>query len=298
MVGIAVSTACMASKTISEVFGSVRPHWVGNGFHVYPVFSDKAFTNDISPFLMFDYGAPNKFEPTSEKKGVGMHPHRGFETVTIAFQGEVEHGDSMGSKGTIGPGDVQWMTAGRGIVHEEFISKSFLKKGGMVEMAQLWVNLPQRLKMTPPKYQPITSASIPVVNLPEEAGSVRVISGQFNDVKGPANTFTPVHVLDCCIKSGKSVKLEVENGLNTLVFVRRGAINLCNAPLKMPQIALLSLTGGEVSIATTSNDDAEILILSGQPFNEPIASYGPFVMNTQDEIRQAMNDYNSGKFGQ
>ncbi len=205
----------------------------------------------------------------------------------------------MGNRGTIKPGDVQWMTAGRGIVHEEFLSKNFLKTGGVVEMCQLWVNLPKQHKMTAPRYQPIEFANIPSVVLEEDVGNVRVIAGEFNGTKGPANTFSPINVLDITLNKDKSLEIDIETGHNSIVFVRRGSISLFSKTnLGNTQVAIMSMDGTSISIKNTNeNDSTSILLLSGQPINEPIASRGPFVMNTEAELRQAMYDYQSGNFG-
>ncbi|MGZ3236443.1 MAG: pirin family protein, partial [Burkholderiaceae bacterium] len=203
-------------------------HWVGDGFPVRPIFGRLAFTEDISPFLMFDYGGPLEFTPTTQKRGVGAHPHRGFETVTLAFQGEIEHGDSVGNRGIIGPGDVQWMTAASGIVHEEFHSHAFAKQGGMMEMVQLWVNLPTKFKMSTPRYQSIVKNDIPTVSLANEAGTVRVIAGNFNGTKGIANTFSSVELWDIHLHAGKSTELTVTEGHNAMLFIRNGMVTVDN----------------------------------------------------------------------
>jgi hypothetical protein len=200
-------------KNIQQVLrASARSHWVGDGFNVRPVFAHLAFTPEISPYLMFDYAAPREFVATNDKRGVGPHPHRGFETVTIAFQGEVEHGDSVGNRGVIGPGDVQWMTAASGIIHEEFLSTAFLKRGGTLEMVQLWVNLPAQYKMNAPKYQAILSSEIPELELPDNAGSVRVIAGQCGGIKGVASTHSPVELWVISLRAGKSAELTLPEG--------------------------------------------------------------------------------------
>lgn len=213
-------------KSIKKLLPTTRPHWVGDGFNVYPVLGQEAFTNEISPFLMFDYAAPKVFKPSSKKLGVGQHPHRGFETVTIAYQGEVEHADSVGHRGVIGAGDVQWMTAASGIIHEEFHSTNFAKEGGMFEMAQLWVNLPAKYKMSKPRYQPITAGQIPNIPLPDDSGDVRVIAGEFAGTQGRASTFTPVNLWDLRLLPGKSVELSLPLGHNTILFVRKGSVQV------------------------------------------------------------------------
>ncbi len=300
------------SKTIKEIFRKPSNHWVGNGFNVIPVFADRAFTKEISPFLMFDYAAPKQFPPTSKRLGVGQHPHRGFETVTLAFQGEVEHADSQGNTGVIGPGDVQWMTAARGIVHEEFHSKQFAKNGGTFEMCQIWVNLPAQQKMIEPRYQPILDKNIPKAPLFSRAsgtgeelksaddsseGFVRVIAGKFRGSKGPALTHSPINMWDIKIVSpGKSYDFDIEDGHNTVVFVRKGAVSVQGSQLKEQDVAMVSMEGSTISISAEKADSL-VLILSGQPFDEPIAARGPFVMNTQSELREAMTDFQMGRNG-
>lgn len=270
-------------------------HWVGDGFNVRPIFAHLAFTQDISPFLMFDYAAPREFASTNEKRGVGPHPHRGFETVTLAFQGEVEHGDSVGNRGVIGPGDVQWMTAASGIIHEEFLSHEFLKRGGTLEMVQLWVNLPTRFKMIPPKYQPILSKDIPVVQLPGDGGAVRVIAGDFSGTKGAASTFSPVNLWDIKINAGKQAELTVPEGYSNMLFVRKGKLALGDAEIGPGDMAILEREG--TCITLQAREDTSLLLMGGEPIAEPIVASGPFVMNTEQEIRTAMMDYQSGRMG-
>lgn len=273
-----------------------RSHWVGDGFNVRPVFAHLAFTPDISPFLMFDYAAPREFAATDEKRGVGPHPHRGFETVTIAFQGEVEHGDSVGNRGVIGPGDVQWMTAASGIIHEEFLARDFLRRGGTLEMVQLWVNLPARYKMIAPKYQPILNQDIPVVQLPDNSGTVRVIAGNFAGAQGAASTYSPVNLWDIALNAGKSVELTVPEGHNAMLFVRHGKIAMEGAVIGAADLVLLERDG--ISIKLQAQEESSILLMGGEPIAEPIVASGPFVMNTEQEIRLAMMDYQSGRMGQ
>ncbi|GMI45722.1 hypothetical protein TrCOL_g6906 [Triparma columacea] len=303
-----------ALKSISKILPSPRSHWVGNGFHVYPVFADMAFTEELSPFLMFDYAAPKEFPPNAGKpKGVGQHPHRGFETVTLAFQGEVEHKDSTGNEGVIGPGDVQWMTAARGIIHQEFHSKEFSKRGGTFEMCQLWVNLPKKDKMIPPAYQPVLKTDIdkcvsPLYEhssnetaceaSPLEAGNVRVIAGNFNGVKGAATTHTQVDMWDITIATtDKEFEFETVKGNNVIVFVRRGAIEVQGKPVGPQGVAIMKRDDNTKVVITAKEEKSQILILAGEPLDEPIAAHGPFVMNTYDEIRKANIDFHSGDFG-
>jgi redox-sensitive bicupin YhaK (pirin superfamily) len=253
-------------------------------------------TQRISPFLLLDYAAPTRFEPTEHRRGVGEHPHRGFETVTIVYDGEVEHRDSTGAGGVIGPGDVQWMTAGSGIVHEEFHSSKYAKAGGPFEMAQLWVNLPAKHKMAKPGYQGITDAQIPVLALPDEAGRVRVIAGSYAGKKGPASTFTPMNVWDVRLEPGKTADLSQEEGWTVQVVVLAGAVKLNgDTLLHARQMATLSTVGRGVTVE--ADDGAKLLLLAGEPIDEPVVGYGPFVMNTREEIVQAVEDFNSGRFG-
>lgn len=256
---------------------------------------------------MFDYGFPKHFDPTTRRRGVGTHPHRGFETVTVAFQGEVEHGDSVGNKGVIGSGDVQWMTAAGGIIHEEYHSKEFAKKGGILEMAQLWVNLPAKYKMSKPKYQPITASQITEVKIDENSdiGNVRIIAGSYNNAKGPASTYSPINIWDVSLKKGQYFKFELENDYNCILFSRIGNVMFYGGDNKQTLIepGETALTERKSHLSSSSwvniqalDEDVKLLVLSGQPLDEPIAARGPFVMNTQEELRQAMSDYQNGKF--
>ena len=271
------------------------PHWVGDGFPVRSIFTYNDIAKDISPFLLMDYGGPAMFTPSEHIRGVGEHPHRGFETVTMVYSGEVEHRDSAGGGGRIGPGDIQWMTAASGLVHEEKHGKNFAKKGGLFEMVQLWVNLPAKDKMAKPRYQGITAASTPKVEL--EAGSVRVIAGEFQGAKGPALTFTPINLWDVRLKAGKELSLAMPSGHTSLVFVLRGIVGLgTGETLEEAELAVLSREEAEFTLR--SETDAIVLVLGGLPINEPIVGYGPFVMNTMEEIRQAFQDFEAGKMGQ
>ncbi len=250
----------------------------------------------LSPFILLDYAAPAEFKPALEPRGVGEHPHRGFETVTIAYQGEIDHRDSAGHKGSIGPGDVQWMTAASGIVHEEMHGKEFTKKGGTLEMVQLWVNLPAKFKKAPPGYQDVVGGRTPVVALPGEAGSVRVIAGEFEKAKGAARTFTPIEVWDLRLRAGKLANLNVPAGQSTaLLFLHGGGRVNGEKSVDEGQLVVLEREGETLSIEAAS--DATILLLSGTPIDEPVVGYGPFVMNTEKEIRQAIADYRSGLMG-
>ncbi|MCG5072334.1 pirin family protein [Paraburkholderia tagetis] len=284
-------------KKIIGKYSNPNQHWVGDGFPVRSLFSDRTVGRQLSPFLMLDYAGPAKFDPTTQQRGVGQHPHRGFETVTIVYEGELEHRDSSGGGGKIGPGDVQWMTAGAGILHEEFHSREFAKSGGMLEMAQLWVNLPAKDKMTPPRYQTVLADTIPSVELPGNAGTVRVIAGDYAGHAGPALTFTPMDVWDMRVKGGKGTRLVYPAGRSLALVVLRGRI-VVNGSEQVGdgELVLFERTGTDVQIDASS--DATILLLGGEPIDEPVVAYGPFVMNTEDEIRKAVLDFNSGRFGQ
>ncbi|PIF74706.1 hypothetical protein CLU95_1837 [Variovorax sp. 54] len=284
-------------KKILGTYSAPRPHWVGDGFPVRSLFSYDTLGRHASPFLLLDYAGPAQFTPTAQPRGVGQHPHRGFETVTIVYKGEVSHRDSTGQGGTIGPGDVQWMTAGAGILHEEFHSEAFTRDGGELEMVQLWVNLPAKDKMATPGYQAIVDAQIPSVPLPEGAGSVRVIAGDYLGNKGPAHTFTPIDVWDLRLNQGAQVTLPVPEGHAAAIVVLRGTVQVNGETVvRDAQMVLLDRTGDALTI--DANNDAVVLLLSGEPIDEPIVGHGPFVMNTRDEIVQAMKDFGSGKFGQ
>lgn len=270
-------------------------HWVGDGFPVRSIFSYNDVAQELSPFLLLDYAGPAEFSPTQQRRGVGQHPHRGFETVTIVYTGEVEHRDSAGGGGSIGPGDVQWMTAGAGIVHEEYHGAGFAQRGGAFEMIQLWVNLPAKDKMTAPGYQNITDAQIPRIALPEEAGSVRVIAGGYDGQAGPAHTFSPMNVWDVRIKAGRRAEFQVPEGHTAAAFVLKGAIRFGSDAVEEAELAVLEREG--TTLAFDAVEDATVLLLTGQPLNEPVVGYGPFVMNTEDEIARAFTDYQSGRMG-
>jgi redox-sensitive bicupin YhaK (pirin superfamily) len=249
----------------------------------------------MSPFLMLDYAGPAEFPPTTERKGVGSHPHRGFETVTIVYKGEVAHKDSTGQGGVIGPGDVQWMTAGSGILHEEFHAEGFAKNGGTLDMVQLWVNLPANLKMTKPAYQAILDQQIPNIELKHGAVFARIIAGDFDGHRGPAHTFTPMNVIDLKLRKGKAT-IATHEGWNTSLIVLKGAVEAGDGVVaKDAQMLMFSSQGQDIQLNTL--EDSIALLLSGEPIDEPIVGYGPFVMNTKEEITQAMQDFNSGSFG-
>lgn len=284
-------------KKILEIGSAPGRHWVGDGFPVHGMFGYSGpGVPARSPFLMLDYAAPTAFEPTTHRRGVGQHPHRGFETVTIVYEGEVEHRDSTGQGGVIGRGDVQWMTAGGGILHEEFHSTEYAKRGGPFEMVQLWVNLPKKHKMTAPGYQGIVDADIPAVALPDGAGTLRVIAGDYDGHLGPASTFSPMNVWDVRLGAGKSVALPQPEGWSTLLVVLAGTVMVNGGEvLRDKQMVTLSTEGTGVSIE--ANGDAKLLLLAGEPIDEPVVGYGPFVMNSPQEISRAISDFNNGKFG-
>ena len=284
----------MAFRKIADVRRAPPQHWVGDGFPVRSMFSYDGDAKALSPFLLLDYAAPAVFEPAEVPRGVGEHPHRGFETVTIAYQGEIEHRDSGGNAGRIGAGDVQWMTAASGVVHEEFHGRAFTKKGGTLEMVQLWVNLPARFKMSKPAYQDLLSKQIPVVEIP--GGSLRVIAGDFQGSKGPARTFTPVDLWDLRLKAGASLEAALPEGHTAALLNLHGAATLgTSTSLGEHELAVFERRGGAIRIEAAK--DSTLLLLSGEPIDEPVVGYGPFVMNTQAEIRQAITDYQAGRMG-
>lgn len=273
-----------------------RPHWVGDGFPVRSMFSPQSHGAFLSPFILLDYAPPTEFAPAPQKRGVGVHPHRGFETVTIVYSGEVDHRDSAGNGGHIGPGDVQWMTAASGILHEEFHSAAFTRNGGVMEMVQLWVNLPAKDKMSPPGYQTLLDAEIPPVDLANGVGRLRVIAGGYAGARGPAKTFTPINIWDVRLNGGGKAAFELPEGHTLAVLVQNGAVKLNGGDVaRDAQLAIFEREGGAIELEAQS--DSKVLLLSGAPIEEPVAWYGPFVMNTELEIRQAITDFNAGKFG-
>lgn len=282
-------------KKLIRIQAAPAQHWVGNGFPVRSLFSPRNPSAEISPFLLLDYAGPAEFTPSDQPRGVGEHPHRGFETVTIVYQGELEHRDSAGNHGKIGPGDVQWMTAARGVVHEEWHEQAFTKRGGTLEMVQLWVNLPAKDKMSPPGYQEIRDRQIPIFAL-GDAVQIRVIAGEFQGKQGPARTFTPITVLDLRLRAKGRADLSLPDGHTALVIVLRGTAVINGGPFARHADLGLFERAGE-SIVLEATEDATMLVLSGEPIDEPVVSYGPFVMNTQEEIRQAISDFQSGRMG-
>lgn len=272
------------------------PHWVGNGFPVRTVFSYNDIAEKISPFLLLDYAGPAEFSSTTERRGVDTHPHRGFETVTLVYDGQVEHRDSAGGGGVIQKGDVQWMTAASGLVHQEFHGKEFAKSGGRFEMVQLWVNLPKKYKMVKPRYQGVLNENIPVIQFNNNQGSLRVIAGEYQGQTGPAKTFSPINVWDISLKAQAEIDLKVPANHTTLVFVMSGELVVSNThTLTDADLAVLETVGDNVHLK--ANKDTKLVFLGGEPLNEPIVGYGPFVMSHESEIMQAFKDFQDGKMG-
>jgi redox-sensitive bicupin YhaK (pirin superfamily) len=290
-------------KQLLRIHQSSGMHWVGNGFPVRSVFDYNGLGRELSPFLLLDYAAPYEFAPGNEKRGVGAHPHKGFETVTVAYQGELEHRDSSGGGGKIGAGDVQWMTAGNGIVHEEFHSRDFARKGGTLQMVQLWVNLRAKDKTAKARYQTLLKAQIPNVALPQDAGTVRVIAGEFGGHKGAAKTFTPLNLWDVNLRAGRSAELPLPDGHTTAFLVLSGEVAV-NSEREGPgrtglhegDLAIFARTGD--SITVKANTDARLLLMDGEPIAEPVVGRGPFVMNSQAEIQEAFEEYQLGRMGE
>ncbi|WP_447971877.1 pirin family protein [Nitrospira sp. M1] len=285
----------MPTKHIAQIERETSRHWVGDGFPVRNIFSYDTLGTELSPFLLLDYAGPADFDPTTKSRGVGTHPHRGFETVTIVYQGDVTHQDNAGNAGTIGPGDVQWMTAAKGILHEEIHGPVLKEHGGTLEMVQLWVNLPAKDKMSSPRYQDILNANIPAIPLDNNAGAVRVIAGEFHAVRGPAKTFTPIHLWDVKIQAGHGIDLPFTAGFTTAILTLNGKVTVNDrSELQSAELALFEREGDTVHLH--AHEDTSLLVLHGEPIAEPIVGRGPFVMNTQEEIRQAANDFNAGLF--
>jgi redox-sensitive bicupin YhaK (pirin superfamily) len=285
-----------SAKKLRCIQRSVDRHWVGDGFPVRTLFAYPNLGPVIDPFLLLDYAGPMEFPPTGERRGVGEHPHRGFETVTIVYAGEVEHRDSSGGGGRIGPGDVQWMTAASGIVHEEYHGREFAQRGGLFEMVQLWVNLPAKDKKAPPGYQGIVERQIPKVGLPAGRGAVRVIAGEFAGAQGPARTFTPIQLWDLRLSGGEAVSLALPDGHTTALVVLRGALRVEGSEaIREAEVALFDRAGDGIRIDDA--EDATALLLCGAPIGEPIVGQGPFVMNRREEIREAILDYEGGRMG-
>lgn len=284
-------------KQIEKIYSRpARPGMVGDGFRVFNYFPNAELTQKrVSPFLMLDFNAEYDFGPSDHIRGVDVHPHKGFETVTIAYKGSVAHHDSTGNSGIINPGDVQWMTAGAGILHKEYHEESFSKKGGPFEMVQLWVNLPAKDKLTAPKYQPITASEMSKVTLPANGGVVNIIAGNLNENKGPATTFTPVNLFDARLNKGGTFNVDIPASHNTILLVIEGKVTVNGDPVDQHDFVLFKNEGEEVTV--NGDEDSVVLLLSGEPINEPIAQYGPFVMNSQHELQVAFQEFQSGKFG-
>ena len=284
-------------KPLQRVYRRTAMHWVGDGFPVRSVFDYNGLGQELSPFLLLDYAPPHLFPPGNERRGVGAHPHKGFETVTVAYQGELEHRDSSGGGGKIGPGDVQWMTAGSGIIHEEFHSEEFTRQGGTLQMAQLWVNLRARDKGVAPRYQTLLNRDIPIVNLPDGAGSLRIIAGAFQGQSGAAKTYSPINLWDVTLLPGKPVTFPVPDGHTTALLLLNGAITIHGDQIaKEGDLAVFHRTG--TSITLEAQSETRLLLMDGEPFNEPIVGHGPFVMNSKEEILKAFEEYEQGKMGE
>ena len=284
-------------KSIEAIIAPPPAHMVGDGFRVHNFFPNSRLIDKkrMSPFFMLDYGSKIEFNPSNEPRGVGVHPHAGFETVTVAYHGKIAHHDSAGNSGIIGEGDVQWMTAGSGLLHKEYHEKEFSKTGGLFQMVQLWVNLPAKDKKTAPKYQEITNSMMTHYQLPDDKGYVEIIAGEFNGVKGPASTFTPIHVYNARLKKGAKIEMSFPANYNTGLLIVEGEAKINGETASQDHFVLLKNDGVNFEIEAT--EDTVILVLSGESINEPIAAYGPFLMNTWDEVEKAMKDVNAGKFG-
>jgi quercetin 2,3-dioxygenase len=292
------SSPLPVAREIEGIYPAPPLHWVGDGFRVAGYFSvipDAA--KKLDPFLMLDYHPEHDYPPTSRPRGVGVHPHRGFETVTCAFQGSVAHHDSAGGGGVIGPGDVQWMTAASGVLHKEYHERSYAEKGGPFQMAQLWVNLPSAHKLDPPRYQALQADEMGQVSLPDGAGVVRVIAGSYRGVRGPARTFSPVQIFDVRLRAGGHADFEFPDGQTLALLVMQGEIRLNGGRAATANDFVLFRRAGQL-LELEATSDAQALLLNGEPLGEPIVQYGPFVMNTEREIREAFADYSGGKFGQ
>jgi quercetin 2,3-dioxygenase len=290
--------ALAETRTVESVHRSTGFHWVGNGFYVSTYFPSERLTPEqTSPFVLMDYGPAKEFSPLAHgKRGVGWHPHRGFETVTLAWEGAVAHRDNAGHAGVIGPGDVQWMTAGDGIFHEEYHEEKFSRHGGAMHMMQLWVNLPRKDKAAAPNYQPITVSQIPRVELPDGRGAARVIAGTFRGATGPAKTFTPMTMLDVTLAAGGEAPIEIPRGWNALVVVAKGHVRSGGEEAGAGELLVFAHDGERLLL--TADEESHVILLAGEPIGEPVVAYGPFVMNSFDEIRQAVMDVQAGRFGE
>ncbi len=285
-------------RTVENIYRGAPFHMVGDGFRVSNYFpSGNHFGQRFSPFILMDYNPPHLFPPSAEVKGVGAHPHRGFETVTIAYEGHIEHHDNHGNHGVIGPGDVQWMTAGSGLLHKEYHEKAFSARGGLFHMIQLWVNLPRADKMHPPKYQELPDAHMGRTELPDHGGTVRIIAGEYNGVRGPAQTFTPIHLFDIRFRANGKARFELPGSFNTAVLTLKGTAGINGThTANEGDFVLFDNVPGEIVIEGQT-EDALVIVLSGEPIHEPVFQHGPFVMNTREEIVEAFNDFQSGKMG-
>jgi redox-sensitive bicupin YhaK (pirin superfamily) len=290
----------MKMREIERIINPYSRHFVGDGFLVYNIIpgSQGLTMQRMSPFIMMDYNAPHYFSPVEVPRGVDVHPHRGFETVTIAYKGKVEHHDSSGGGGVIGQGDVQWMTAGSGVLHKEFHEKEWAKQGGEFQMVQLWVNLPAKDKMSAPKYQAILAKEMEEVLLDEVGSKVKVIAGAYEGAKGKASTFTPIHLMNAYLKKDKEAIFTFPNHYTTALLVLEGEVKVNEEEVPTNNFVLFENNGGETFQIKAISEDSLVLILSGEPILEPIAAHGPFVMNTKAELMQAFEDFNNGKFGE
>lgn len=286
----------MSTKTIAGISRPGTPHFVGDGFRVHNFIPGTSTMQEMDPFIMLDYNSRYSFAPSEIPRGVGVHPHKGFETVTIAYKGKVEHADSTGSGSVINEGDVQWMTAAKGILHKEFHEKEWSKKGGDFQMVQLWVNLPARYKKSDPKYQNLRNADMQKVSLPGNGGEIEIIAGEYNGYKGSASTFSPVHVFNARLKKGAEATFNFPAHYTTAVLLVEGSAKV-NDTDTVPQdhFAMFNRDGETFTIEAV--EDAIVLVLSGEPLKEPIAAHGPFVMNTRQELVEAFDEFNQGKFG-
>ncbi|MEN9948704.1 MAG: hypothetical protein RL106_1527 [Bacteroidota bacterium] len=283
-------------KSVQEVMSPPPPHMVGDGFRVHNYIPGLVGMQRMNPFIMLDYNSPHFFPPTDNPPGVGVHPHRGFETVTLAYKGKVSHHDSSGNSGTIGEGEVQWMTAASGVLHKEYHEAEFAKQGGVFQMVQLWVNLPAKDKMSPPRYQAITRADIQPLELENNAGKVEVIAGEYRGVKGPAKTFSSVFLMNAFLNSGGKIDLSFAQHDHTALVIISGKVKINdNQIAEANQLVVFQDDGTDFEIEAM--EESVVLVLNGEPISEPIAAYGPFVMNTREEIIQAYQDFQMGKFG-
>jgi quercetin 2,3-dioxygenase len=283
-------------KKILSVHRGGERHWVGDGFPVRTIFHYENLGPELTPFLLLDHAGPADFEPTDHQRGVGWHPHRGFETVTAVYDGGVDHEDSAGNRGSVGPGDVQWMTAGSGVLHKELHGRDYARRGGRFEMLQLWVNLPAKSKMAAPNYQTLLAHDIPTLELPQQGGSVRVIAGEFEGAKGPARTFTPINLLDLRLRARSRLQLDLRDGYTAALFILKGRLIVnSDESANQSELVVFQREGDKVSIEAAA--DATVFVLNGEPIDEPIAGYGPFVMNTREQIQQAIADMRTGRLG-